>query len=375
MTLEATSEDRNPSRGLLGDEGVSPVIGMILVLAISIVGIAAILYWGLPAIDEMKANVEHRSVQSQFQDLDSTLKELVAGTTEKTAKRWQPTINRGEIVVRNNTEPWLFATDGYQSDAVNGKAYDFGWWGFTDGDNTFTVHNNATFNIPSAQVFGYSVGAGASLTQFNLSGPGDANGVQNASVTNWGANTSISFRAYLMNSATSMGLNGGPFYFKVYNGTQLVAQAWYVNTSRIDYSLHAGVSERSVTENNGAVISSVSGSYTLLNAPSIPPPTNTSGSHRFFARALVLNGSSGFAGNNQFDLLVSLYSTSVLASYDCAATDHSDCVASAKITDFGTLQAPWYAYLSDPNRGYGSLVQKTEYGNTAVKYLEDRQAY
>src|SRR5579884_3487815 len=125
MTLEATSEARTPAtRRIADDRGVSPVVGMILVLAISIVGIAAILYWGLPAIDEMKANVEHRSVQGQFQDLDATLKELVAGTTEKTAKRWQPTLNRGEIAVKNNTEPWLFATDGYQFDSANAGSYD-----------------------------------------------------------------------------------------------------------------------------------------------------------------------------------------------------------------------------------------------------------
>src|SRR5687768_8431339 len=55
------------------DDAVSPVVGMILVLGISIVGIAAILYWGLPAIDEMKANVEHRSLESQFRELDATI--------------------------------------------------------------------------------------------------------------------------------------------------------------------------------------------------------------------------------------------------------------------------------------------------------------
>src|SRR5438874_5489109 len=92
------------------DRAVSPVIGMILVLGISVVGIAAIMYWGLPAIDEMKANVEYRSVQTQFTELDSTIQELVAGTTEKTAKRWDPAIQRGEFAVSNNTEGWVYAT-------------------------------------------------------------------------------------------------------------------------------------------------------------------------------------------------------------------------------------------------------------------------
>src|SRR5581483_6782861 len=187
MTLEATSEDRNPSRGLLGDEGVSPVIGMILVLAISIVGIAAILYWGLPAIDEMKANVEHRSVQGQFQDLDATLKELVAGTTEKTAKRWDPTLNRGEIGVKNDTESWLFTADGYNEDPANPAQYNWLFDGLSDGNNAFTIKNNGAGAVPGAQVYGYIVGAGNSLTQINLTCTdcGTTPGQQTASISYW----------------------------------------------------------------------------------------------------------------------------------------------------------------------------------------------
>lgn len=380
MTAEAPQAGSGPQGPLHDDDGVSPVIGMILVLAISIVGIAGILYWGLPAIDEMKANVEHRSVQSQFQDLDATLKELVAGTTEKTAKRWNPTINRGEVGVRNNTESWVFAADGYQADGAilsSKGSYDFGWANLADGNQSFTVWNAAWFGLNNTKVEAYTVGAGASLTQLNLSLEGvNAPGAQNSGISNWYPNTSKSFTAYVSSTTTVVRLNGGPFYFRIYNGSTIVGEAWYMNTSRVDYALHAGVSDRTVTENNGAVLTGVAGSYTIVNSPPIPPPSTTSGTHRFFARALLINGSAAGAGDNQFDLLISLYATSVLATKDCALSTHTDCVSAAKVYIYGSsLQTAWYAYLTDANRGYGSISQKTATWDTNVKYLEDRQSY
>ena len=143
------------------DDGVSPVIGMILVLAISILGMAAILYWGLPAIDEMKANVEHRSVQSQFLDLDGTIKELVAGTTEKTAKRWLPTINRGEINVKNNTESRVSAVDMAPLAPLPLGVYDVPWHQLADCHGKLPRPTTDPSPPPGTQVNRDDVGRGS----------------------------------------------------------------------------------------------------------------------------------------------------------------------------------------------------------------------
>lgn len=367
-----------PTRPLLLDdeEGVSPVIGMILVLAISVAGIAAILYWGLPAIDEMKANVEARSVQSQFVELDSTVKELVAGTTEKTAKRWQPSINRGDVSVRNNTEPWLYATEPYSGSTDVGIFYG----GLSDGDQVFYLqHNNTIAGVAAAltsvKVEAYIVTGTSSQTTLAVSVVSTTKTqMTGTDLASWNANTDKAFYVWT-SSQTAQRLENATFHFKVYSGSTLVGEAWYMATGRIDFNLNAGLGTRAVIENNGAILTGVNGNFAMLNSPPIPPQTSTGGVHRFFGRSVVMGGNVSIGGSNQFDLLVTLYSTATLASYDCALSTHTDCAESARIFDYGTYQAPWYSYLSSTDRGYTfTQASKTINGQT-VTYLDDRQPY
>jgi hypothetical protein len=361
------------------DEGVSPVIGMILVLAISIVGIAAILYWGLPAIDSMKANVEYRSVQTQFSELDSTLRELVAGTTEKTAKRWQPALDRGSINVQNDTEPWLFATEMYNASSPLSSFTNFSWGNLKDGDATFTLVNHGR-DLPLVKVEAFIVTGTSSLTTLNVSltptplGHTAGNQMDGTWLPLWSNNTWQNFTVYVANSNPPQlqPLDGYTFKFRIWTGTTLLSEAWYVNTSRIDYTLHSSMSDMYVGENNGAIVTGASGSYTIFNSPPIPPVTNTSGVPRFFGRALALQGNASFAGSNRFDLLITLYSTVTLESLDCSKNDSSDCVVSSKIYDWGAYNAPWNAYLNSTGLGYNFHLWPDTITPNGV-YLEDRE--
>jgi len=73
---------------------------------------------------------------------------------------------------------------------------------------------------------------------------------------------------------------------------------------------------------------------------------------RFFGRAVAMNGTVSFAGDSRFSLLVSLYSTATLASYDCAKSDYTDCVESSKVEMFGTYKDVWASYLKNACMGY-----------------------
>lgn len=355
------------------DQGVSPVVGMILVLGISVVGIASILYWGLPAIDEMKANVEYRSVQGQFTELDSTLKELAAGTTEKTAKRWQPSINRGEVGVKNGTQGWLFATDAYSALSD----YDLGWSSFADGDNAFTLHNLAAVPLTLVKVECYTVSGTSSLSPINVSvTQGSATQMTGANLDPFAAGATKTLYLYQkdVTPATAVPITGATFKCRVFTGSTLVGESWYANTGSIGYDLRAGIGQKSIIENNGALLAGDGSTYAITNSPPIPPPTTTGGVPRFFGRSLVLHGNASFAGEDRFDLLVSLYSTSVLASYDCALSTRADCVESSKIYVYGDLKDPWYDHLTNTGEGY-AFTQKTLPGGSGIEYLEDRRAY
>lgn len=349
---------RPQARGWPRDEAVSPVVGMVLVLGISIVGIAAILYWGLPAIDEMKANVEHQSVEAQFQELDASIKELVAGTTEKTAKRWQPTLNRGSVLLVNETEAWVYAVEMHHAT----KNHDFIYAGFENTDNAFSIRNSATGAlVDDAYVEAYRVTGtttGQPLKVYKA-------GVEWTTATTdpWPVNTEI---ALTLKDAQGVDvpLKNATVRFYIFDGSTKIAEAWFVPTGRVDYVLNAGMGTKTVTQNNGAVITGNGYTSTLINPPPLPPLSTSGDVPRFFARTVLLNATGSFAGNDRFDVLVSLYSTSTLASHDCVATaaPKTDCVERVKIFIFGDQKATWHAYLTNAARGYTFAVDPT-YGH------------
>lgn len=350
------------------DEGVSPVVGMILVLAISVVGISAILYWGLPAIDEMKANVEFRSVQSQFEELDATIKELVAGTTEKTAKRWQPSLNRGMVNVYNNTEQWLFGIETYA--ATSNEEFMYGR--LTDGNDSFAIYSNNSTN--AIHVKAYIVTGTSTSTTLNVTAWGVAGTAQMADASqtfvagNW-----YNFKVTQSNVAAR--IENATFKFEIYKSNVLVAQAWYAATGRIDFQLDAGVGSKTVVANNGAVFTGTNYQFAMVNTPPIPPPSNTSGVPRTFARMISIGGNASFAGTDTYDLLISLYATATLASYDCAETDRDDCVKNVKYVNFGVYRDPWYNSLQNTARGYDYVLDGVTLDGAAIPYLKDNAPY
>lgn len=348
------------------ETAVSPVIGMILVLAVSIVGISAILYWGLPAIDEMKANVEYRSAETQFEELDASIKELAAGTTEKTAKRWQPTISRGSIGTRNNTEYWLYAYELYNTSAVNKP--DYAYSGLTDGDNAFQIRSNNLslfVKVEASIVTGTSTSTPLSVNVDDS--PGQMTG---ASLPTWTAGDTKTF--YVYSGSDKVRLENSTFKLVVYTGSSRVAEAFYSPTGRVEFVLESGLGNKSVVANNGAVITGANGGYAVVNSPSIPPPADTGGVRRAFARNLVLGGNTSLGGTDTFDVLITLYATATLANYDCADdTAFTDCVHRVKIFNYGIYQAPWHSYLTNANKGYRYVEKTTTVGGASVKHLED----
>ncbi|MEA3203348.1 MAG: hypothetical protein QOI63_1023 [Thermoplasmata archaeon] len=66
-----------PLRRFLRDTGsVSPVIGTVLVLAITVLGIASILYWGAPTIDRIQSRNSQTAMEGEFEGLRDASQEL-----------------------------------------------------------------------------------------------------------------------------------------------------------------------------------------------------------------------------------------------------------------------------------------------------------
>lgn len=339
------------------DSGVSPVIGMILVLGISVVGIAATVYWGLPAIDEMKANVEVRTIEGQFTALDATVKELVAGTTQRTAKRWQPSMSRGEILMTNEAEAWVYAVD------VQGFTSSLWYGSLADRDHGVVIRNTGT--SANVQVEAFRV-TGSSQEQLTVS---TSSGDSTAAVFPITIAQDAEAPFYLWSGTDEMPISTGIFHIKVWEGADVISEMWYVETGRTVYQSDAGLSLKSVVANNGAVLTGTNGNFVVVNTPSTPPPSSSGGTMRFFSRAVVLDGTGSFAGSDRFDVLLSLYSTSTLASYDCLNGD--GCISASKIAVLGDYKTAWYSYLTNANRGYGYASEDVAFTGGTVEYLVD----
>lgn len=63
-------------QGSDGEQAVTPVIGTILVLGITVVGIAAIMLWGAPAIQRIQAQNAQLAMIGEFEDLRASAQEL-----------------------------------------------------------------------------------------------------------------------------------------------------------------------------------------------------------------------------------------------------------------------------------------------------------
>ncbi len=334
---------------------MSPVIGMIMILAISVVGVSAVLVWGLPAIESMKEQVEYKSVQNQFDELDATVRELVAGTAGKTAKRWQPSLSRGGITIEANTERWLVATD-------RDASYNFTYIEFVDADNALKIVNHGASSVTI--MVNASLVDGASETLLNVSA------VSGSSIpmTTAGAVTIASGASQEFWTYTTVGVARshyeGTFHFEITDSTtsQTVGEAWIVDTGAIHYKLIGAAQPRHVYSSNGAIIPGQGDGFFVDNTPPIPAPRTSAGSHRFFMRTVQFNGTGSFSGEARFDVLFSLYSTATLS-------DETG-VPRIKIYATGNLTNAWHTFFLDEARGYNFTTVTETVGSEGRTYLE-----
>lgn len=328
------------------DSGVSPVVGTILILAISIVAISAIIAWGLPAIEELKANAESRAVLDQFRDLDDGLQSLVAGSAGKTTFKWQPTLNEGSLAIdQTQGGRWVVATD-----LRNG--YNFTYFGLNDTDRYFALHNNG-YTLTSALKVRAWTFIGSTFTELTVNTT--SGGAATALTLANGENVTLQ----LYNSTGSaITLNALNIRIYLYNNSLVtasddgaVARLWLTDVGSTHYETESGVEKRHVFSTNGAVIYGPYSSLVVANEPPIPPVrtyTNSTGgtSKSAFIRLIQINGSASFGGARQAELLMNLYSTTSLV-------DESN-VSSVRIYVLrdATFRETWYDYLSDTANNY-----------------------
>lgn len=351
------------------DLAVSPVVGMVLVLAISIVGITVVLVWGLPAINEMKAGVEHQAVATQLQEFNSDVLELAKATASKTAKVWRVSQSQGQFNIEPATERWTIGVDA-KSKLGTPPLYNFTIVDVEDTDNKISIRYWSPPGAPN--VFPFNLKADfldASTTiPLTVVSKGTADGACATTATGGGQTVYVagsqSFDGgerrwfCLYDSAGKpISVSGRLLQVEIINhqvtpaNRETAAVFWITDTGRAHWQLSTANGLREAYVSNGVVFQGTNGGLVLDGNPPIAAPVKQAGAWRFFSRLVTVNGTVALGGQGTVDILLNLYGSRTLAD-EFSATG-------VKIRISGDLATAWRGYLFDPTHKY-NLVEHTD---------------
>lgn len=279
-----------------GDAAVSPIIGTILVLAISVLGIVAVSNWGLPAIEAMQAGVQERSTLEQFRNLDATMQQLVSGTAGQTTFKWQPQISSGSVDVSENVERWFVAGDAQPS-------YFFNWVDLGSKSNEFNITSAGTSDTPQnmhLHVWQWTGGSKVELQAVAAQGSCTAwTGQILAGQTKpfWLVTNATSCAAVPKDDVVlSFQLDNEPAGGPV----TVYAVGYLADVGRVDWLNNNGFAARHVMDSNGALLTGPIDQLVVQSLLGVPAPrdfTNSQGNPAtsVFVRLVKLSGNASFS--------------------------------------------------------------------------------
>lgn len=331
---------RRPREG--DDRGVSPVVGMILILGVTTVGIVAVLYWGVPTIADMKSDAEFTAISNQFRDLNANVEDLTRGTPGETAKRWQPSFQQGGLSFEADQERWILGTD-----VASGHNWSVA--SLYDTDNNFTVAN-AVGNPSSGtdatiQVDAWAVDAGVE-DPVTVSDAADCSSGDDDPMDDTTVNTGETQYLCLYQDGDQFEVSGTTLKLEISESGTVLARFYVMDVGRLHYVMTMGPSQRDAYHTNGAVVDGEPDDLVVQTDPPFGPPRDAGDSTRFFARMIEYEGQGSLGGSDadQVRILMSLYSTDILE-------DTGD-VHSLKVWVDGDTSDAWYDYLGDDQTDY-----------------------
>lgn len=356
-----------PSRGRRGDDGVSPVIGMVLILAISVLGIVAVTNWGLPAIVAMQQNVQVRAVLNEFTALDASMQKLIAGTTGQTTFKWQPAIGDGAIDVDPTGSRWLVAADATAT--IN-----FTWDDASDTNNAFKLASNNSAQSVAIQAWKWSQGVATELRVVGSSG----------SCTSFvGTVPTTPTEFFLKTNATSgctaVGIDNAVVSFRIKDSgaaATVFHEAFLADVGHVHWNSIVGVAgPQHVYHSNGAVYSGAPDSFVVESNLAVAPPRdfkNSTGvdSTSIFVRLVKVNGTASFSGSEAGQrpaVFLDFVGTYTLGSIDT--------VKAVNIYVWGPLQNSTYDALTRASLGYEFIRQATPGGQVFVRDTETTKPF
>lgn len=289
--------------GSASEVAVTPVIGAILILVISVLGIAGVLFWGAPMIERIQAQNAQVAMVGEFEDLRDSSRELSVPDHSRF-----PTVvlGRGDLNLERGSR--IMVTVNYD---LNCDFHVTGWAN-SDNENYATQTNcNAPTTVRLFTVSGGTlIEKTPAATGYDYDGP----------LRDW------LWRLESTDPACPSGV---------------CAEAWLVSTDQISWSMRSGSGERDVRLDMGAIFSNTAGTTFLEKEPIIGDSAFGPTYYGLWLRSLDAASLNGFSGSGSHQVYLSLVGNHIRS--DAAS------VGSLRFDFYGDLAEAWCNALVNRN--------------------------
>ncbi|MHB1261562.1 MAG: hypothetical protein ACYC2H_07580 [Thermoplasmatota archaeon] len=312
------------SRAADGESAVTPVIGAILILAITVLGIAGVLYWGAPMIDRIQAQNAQVAVVGEFNDLRDASSVLSVPDHSRF-----PTIviPRGDLSLERGSRIMVTV----DRDAPTKLGCDFHVTGWADTTAPTQVSVSAA-NCRTPIASGTPGATEALLQIFQVSG---ATIVQQT-ITGCCATPTVAGADF----------SSGDWLFRLANTacpSGICAEAWLHSGDRVSWDVAASSGQRGVSYENGAIFSETDGTLFLEREATVGDSVFGSSYFGLWLRSLSASTYGGITGAGSHQVYLSL-----LGNYDRV---ESSAVSRLRFDASGDLSEGWCRAFLARNTG------------------------
>jgi hypothetical protein len=278
-------------------------------MAISILGIAAILFWGIPSIEQMRAQSQFDSVLMQFGDMYDIIGDLIHKTGG--AQLVSISANFGSIEIGSKGERWIV------SYCVQ-SGYDIIYTVLGDQDDSFTIQNNGISIGNNLQVAAKTI-QGNTYTALNV-----RTGASHNETVSGPLNNGSTITVYLKKSTwASQPINGITLYFSISDNGVLIGEFYLFDAGYISYSMDSPAGQFNIMSSNGGTLASYPAYSWIRNSPFIRKNASGGEKDQLFMHMILINGSggAGISGGYNYPILLSRTSSIIETTGQLAKKD------------------------------------------------------
>lgn len=241
------------------DEAVTPVVGTIMILAITVLGIGAIMLWGAPTLQAIQDRNAVVSMQGEFIEVRTGTLDLMI---DKSSRVPQVVMESGHLGIEQGTR-FLITSDEFDEEGGGYVGCSMVVTGWTDG-GAFDIDQGCTaLNSAPAVDCETAAAGGLCLLVSAVTGSNEADADLSPTVTNTGSTWQFSFD-------DASDLSTGTWVLRLYDEDgDVAAQSWILETDRLAWDLSTVSGSYGVHLEGGAVFETNGIRTFLVKSPAL----------------------------------------------------------------------------------------------------------